>query len=155
MILEHQQLVSIRTYLEINGLNIPQVIDDLLDHLCCLVEEKMEKGVSFEEAFAEVKIIIDPNHIKEIQAYTIYFLTIKSKIMLVKGIFITAFLSVFFYVLGEMMYNILALVAENDPQLGHLMRFLLRTSGLFIFCFGFLPFLFRFGYKQFIAKLQG
>lgn len=152
--LQPTHIITIRQYLIANGLKTPSVLDDFLDHFCCLVEEKMWKGQAFEEAFSDTAALIGPVDVLEIQKDTTYFLTIKSRIMLVKGIFITAFLSVFCYVFGSLMYGLLSMPPVGNPELGYMLQGLLRTTGLGIFCFGFLPFLFRFGYAQFVAKLQ-
>lgn len=155
MILQDQQINEIRNYLLANGLKIPLVLEDMQDHFCCIIEARLREGATFDAAFQEARTLMPPEDIREIQTDTIYFLTIKSKIMLVKGIFITAFLSVFSYVLGTILYKLLLLVSDGNPELAGLLRFVLQILSLVIFAFGFLPLLFRFGYKEFVARLQG
>lgn len=152
MTLQKNQVSKIRNYLLDCGLEIPAVLEDLEDHFYCIIETKVRDGQTFEAAFDDAQELLPPEDIREIQSDTIYYLTIKSKIMLVKGIFITAFLSVFTYVLGHLMQKVLFLV--NIQELAYMVKYLLQTLGLVIFAFGFLPLLFRFGYKQFIARLQ-
>ena len=153
MKLQHHQISEIRNYLIENGLNIPDVLDDLADHISCIVEREMEEGKTFETSFLSTKQLINPEDVRQIQADTNYFITIKSKIMLVKSIFITAFLSVFVYMLGSIVYNLLAFSGVAIGTAG-MVRFALQTVGLIICAFGFLPLLFRFGYKRFIARLE-
>lgn len=149
------EIATIRHYLRTNGLETAAVLDDLADHICCIVEEKIRRGESFPDAFAATITQFTPEDVREIQENTTYYLTINSKIMLIKGIFLTAFLSVFFYVLGNVMFNLMQIATRGaDQEVAYLLQYVLRTLGLFIFCFGFLPFLFRFGYKQFVARLQ-
>ncbi|MCB0629813.1 MAG: hypothetical protein KDD15_08775 [Lewinella sp.] len=152
MKLSQLDISTIRAYLTRNGLETPAVIDDLADHICCSVEEKMRRGQDFPEAFADTIQQFTPEDIREIQESTTYYLTINSKIMLLKGIFISAFLAVFCYVLASVMFNVI--MFTGDDGLAYRLQYLLHTLGLFIFCFGFLPFLFRYGYKQFVARIQ-
>lgn len=152
MMIETQDIAQIRSYLIDNGLETPEVIEDLQDHFCCIIEGKMQEGASFQEGFQEAKHQIAPDDIREIQETTIYYLTIKSKLMLVKGIFITAFLSIFSYVLGAILAKLLGFTGQFD--LATMIHYLMQAIGLVIFGFGFLPLLFRFGYKQFVARLQ-
>jgi hypothetical protein len=35
------------------GLTYERLIDDLLDHVCCMVEEYMEKGKDFESSYSQ------------------------------------------------------------------------------------------------------
>lgn len=154
MILQDQQIDEIRNYLRGNGLDIPGVLDDLQDHFCCMMETRIQEGATFQIAFNEVRELIPPEDIRAIQADAIYYLTIKSKIMLVKGIFFTAFLSVFCYVASAIAFKLGMLgMFQGSAIIGWSQAFLPILS-LVIFAFGFLPLLFRFGYKQFVAKLQ-
>jgi hypothetical protein len=146
------EIATIRNYLITNGLETPEVVDDLTDHLSCEIEEKMRRGGAFKEAFSEAIKQFSPEDIREIQESTNYYLTINSKIMLVKGIFITAFLSVFCYTLGSGIHYLAIFL--RDIELTTMLQYTLRMLGLMIFCFGFLPLLFKFGYQQFVARLQ-
>lgn len=154
MKLQKSQIAQVRQYLLANGLETPAVLDDLQDHLCCMIEEKITGEVDFETAFSQTRGFFLPEDVQEIQRDTIYFLTIKSRIMLVKGIFITAFLSVFCFALGSAMYNLLLVAFMGEDDFSLLVQHMMRTLGMFIFCFGFLPLLFRFGYREFVARLQ-
>ncbi len=46
--------------------------DELIDHLCCDVENEMKNGFGFAEAYKRVKQRIGPGRIKEIQEETLY-----------------------------------------------------------------------------------
>ena len=48
MLLTFEQLEIIQQYVSENGLLILEVQEDVVDHLCCLIEEKMEEGFDFE-----------------------------------------------------------------------------------------------------------
>lgn len=63
------------------SLSMTSLKDDLLDHFCCFVEEKMSEGQSFEEAFDQAEMQICPNGLREIQNETTYLLYPNIKIM--------------------------------------------------------------------------
>jgi len=46
--------------------------DELIDHLCCDVENEMQHGLGFAEAYSRVKQRMGPRRIKEIQEETLY-----------------------------------------------------------------------------------
>lgn len=57
--------------------------EDLVDHLCCLTEIQMDKGVDFGDAFKVALIQTAPNGLNEIEKETIFLLNY-SKIIFMK-----------------------------------------------------------------------
>ena len=57
MHLNIEQLQIIQQYVANSGLDIPEVQEDVIDHLCCLVEIKMEEGFDFSEAFQDACLL--------------------------------------------------------------------------------------------------
>ena len=57
--------------------------DDLLDHMCCLVEIDLKKGLSFEQAYQKAFLQTSPNGYGEIQNETLFLLNY-NKIMNMK-----------------------------------------------------------------------
>ena len=57
--------------------------DDLLDHMCCLVEINMKKGLTFEQAYQKAFLQTSPNGYEEIQNETLFLLNY-NKIMNMK-----------------------------------------------------------------------
>ena len=53
------------------GLTCNRLLDDLLDHVCCMVEESMEKGSDFESSYNLVLGSIGDNRLSEIQHQTL------------------------------------------------------------------------------------
>jgi hypothetical protein len=53
------------------GLTYDRLMDDLLDHVCCMVEEFMEKGSDFESSYSLVLGSIGDNRLTEIQHQTL------------------------------------------------------------------------------------
>ncbi|HBC79303.1 MAG TPA: hypothetical protein DCZ51_11775 [Bacteroidales bacterium] len=55
--------------------------DDLIDHICCDVENAMEDGLTFYEAYMKVKQKMNPRRLKEIQEETLYAIDTKYRNM--------------------------------------------------------------------------
>ena len=53
------------------GLTYDRLLDDLLDHICCLVEEDMETGKDFESSYNQVLDSIGEKRLPEIQHQTL------------------------------------------------------------------------------------
>ena len=68
---------------EINqqGLTYTQLQKELLDHLCCDIEAKMNEGLEFLKAFEEVRHHIENNRIQKIQEETLLLINQKYRIM--------------------------------------------------------------------------
>ncbi len=63
------------------GLTYEPLIDDIVDHLCCMVEEKMEEGNSFKKSYREAINSIGENRLPEIQHQTLILLNKKHQKM--------------------------------------------------------------------------
>jgi hypothetical protein len=101
--------------------------DDLIDHICCDVENEMEKGLNFTEAYRSVKQKMGSRRLKEIQEETLYAVDTKyrdmkniMKISGVTGTIMLGFASIF--------------KIQHFPGAGILM-----TLGALILAFVFLP----------------
>ena len=57
------------------------LFDDLIDHVCCDVENEMQNGLSFKEAYNRVKKKIGHRGLKEIQEETLYAVDTKYRKM--------------------------------------------------------------------------
>ncbi|NSW94899.1 MAG: hypothetical protein HPY62_09370 [Bacteroidales bacterium] len=55
--------------------------EDLIDHICCDVEEEMENGLTFNEAYTRVKQKFGWRRLKEIQEETLYAIDTNYKFM--------------------------------------------------------------------------
>ena len=114
--------------------------DDLTDHFCCLVEDEMRKGRSFEEAYHKAYKNICPNGFEEIQRETIYLLNNQKLEIMKKMMIVSAFLSSSGILFGALFK------LQHWPYSGFLLLF-----GLFflVLC---LTTLFIYLYKQEITK---
>jgi hypothetical protein len=57
------------------------LLEDLIDHVCCDVENEMQNGLSFSEAYQKVKQKMGSRRIKEIQKETLYIVDTKYRYM--------------------------------------------------------------------------
>ena len=75
------QIELIRGDIRQNGIEMSDLEDDLLDHICCALEEELDVNSSFESAYGKIKSLVCPNGYREIQEETTYLLTLKFKKM--------------------------------------------------------------------------
>jgi hypothetical protein len=64
-------LDRIRSDLARLGLTYERLVEDVLDHVCCLVEEEMNRGIDFETSYDHVLGTIGESQLKEIQHHTL------------------------------------------------------------------------------------
>ena len=71
------QVELIRGNIRQNGIEMTDLEDDLLDHICCALEEELNVNSSFESAYSKIKSLVCPNGYREIQEETTQLLTLK------------------------------------------------------------------------------
>ncbi|WP_456458164.1 hypothetical protein [Reichenbachiella sp.] len=74
--------------------------DDLIDHLCCVVETKLEAGKDFENAFEEAFAQTTPNGCQEIEQETYLLINFKKFTMMKKITYTLGFLFSLTFVVG-------------------------------------------------------
>lgn len=62
-------------------ISFSHLMDELIDHVCCDVENEMRQGLSFAEAYRKVKAKMGPRRLKEIQEETLYAVDTKYRYM--------------------------------------------------------------------------
>jgi uncharacterized membrane protein (DUF106 family) len=101
--------------------------DDLIDHICCEVENIMQQGVDFQNAFVEIKKSFGVKDLQKVQEQTLLLIDknyrIMKKTMKVSGVLSTSLL----------MFGSLFKI-NHWPGAG-----LILVLGFFILCFLFLP----------------
>lgn len=81
----------IEDFVDAQGLKIPTLRDDLIDHLCCVVENELGKGKSFEQLLEKAVMDLAPNGLADIQHKTIFLLNAKRIIILKKLMYLIGF----------------------------------------------------------------
>lgn len=83
---------TIEALVDNEGLTIPTLRDDVIDHLCCVVESGLGKEASFEQLLDEAIMDLAPNGLLEIQHNTIFLLNSKRIIMMKKLMYVIGLL---------------------------------------------------------------
>ena len=113
--------------------------DDLLDHMCCLVEIEIKKGLSFEQAYQKAFLQTSPNGYGEIQNETLFLLNY-NKIMNMKRLtYISGFIFSASFTLG-MLFKLLHWPGATS----------MLYMGIFGLAFVFVPMLLVNRYKELI-----
>ncbi len=130
MKLSTAQIEIVRSIIDQSRIQIQTLKDDLLDHLCCVVEIKMDSGKAFDQALMEAQLEIAPGGLDEIQRETL-FLFNSIKIMRIKKImYLIGLLSAMAFVSGWT-FSLLHLPGGKE----------LSIYGFLSFAFVFLPLL--------------
>lgn len=82
----------IEDVVDAQGLSIRTLRDDVIDHLCCVVESKLGKGKSFEQLLDEAITDLAPNGLIDIQHQTIFLLNAKRIRMMKKLMYVIGFM---------------------------------------------------------------
>ena len=130
MKLNDEQIAEIRKTVEQSGIGIQTLRDDLVDHLCCVAESKIETGKKFETALSEALHELAPDGLDEIQRETIYLLNSNKTIFMKKLMYLVGLLSTMAFVSGWAC-GLLQLPGHRE----------LSIYGFFAFVFIFLPLL--------------
>lgn len=128
MTLSSDNILAIKTVIERSEIKIPSLKDDLLDHLCCVIESKMSKGITFDKSLLEAVSELAPNGLKEIENQTIFLLNAKKIMIMKKFMLLVGLLSLVTTCIGLMLRLLHFEGAVN-----------ITTTGLVIFGVVFLP----------------
>jgi len=96
--LSEEQIDFICRDIQARGVEMESLQQDLLDHVCCIIEQNLEANGNFEEFYFQTIRRFYKNELKEIEEETLFLLTHKNyyamkKIMLTSGAFSTIVLS--------------------------------------------------------------
>jgi hypothetical protein len=95
MELNEQQINFIRQDLQAAGIFMNDLLDNLVDHICCRLETYVE-GSDFRSAYAKVLESFGENGLIKIQEETQRLITITKEKQMKKTMFLIGFLAVFF-----------------------------------------------------------
>jgi hypothetical protein len=68
--LTSEQRNAVRDYLYEQGLTFKPLLNDIADHLSCELEERMQEGLLFADAFNQSRSEIPPHHFQQLQSDT-------------------------------------------------------------------------------------
>jgi len=142
-ILSIAQIQQIERDVYQENLSYSHLQDDLIDHICCDLEERMKSGTSFESAYREVQENIGDKGLRKIQQDTLLLID-KNYRMMKKSM----------KTLGTIALAMMALAALFKLNHWHGAGAMMALS-FFITCFAFYPAMLYTMYKEVSHKKQG
>lgn len=100
MKLSSEQIGIIQERVESSNIGIQTLKDDIIDHLCCVVEDQLGKGKNFETSLEGAIHELAPDGFDEIQRETIFLLNSTKIIAMKKFMYLIGMLSAMSFVLG-------------------------------------------------------
>jgi hypothetical protein len=122
------------------GLTYDRLIDDMLDHVCCMVEENMEEGSDFESSYSQVLDTIGEKSLPEIQHQTL--LNLDKKFQRMKN---------FTYIFG-LSSAILTILGSFFKRMHWPGAGIMITVGLVLIVLVFLPLYFISNHREQVEK---
>lgn len=98
--LTEQNISEIELLIEARGVEMKELSYDLVDHICCMIEEKMESGKSYTSALEESMASFGKKGIRQIQEETTFLLT-KNILAMRKTMHITGITAATLLLLGS------------------------------------------------------
>ncbi len=92
MKLTPEQENTIEKWVDSQGLKIRSLRDDLVDHLCCVVESEMQPGKSFQQLLNQAISDLAPNGLIDIENKTVFLLNSKRILIMKKLLYSTGFI---------------------------------------------------------------
>lgn len=87
-----------------SGLTSVHLQPELLDHYCCIVEEKMSEGKSFDDAYKYAWTAINPGGIHEIEEELFFLIYLNKQTTMNKMKYLGGFFAASFIALGFLFY---------------------------------------------------
>ncbi|AXT53291.1 hypothetical protein D1818_21590 [Aquimarina sp. BL5] len=141
MKLSVEQEKSIKDFVDEQGLTIPALRDDILDHLCCVVESELKAGKTFDQSLHEAISELAPNGLIDLEHKTFFLLNSKRIIMMKKLMYFIGFVGALTLTTG-ITFKILWYPGANK----------LFITGFLLLLLVFVPMLAFDRYKVAIAK---
>lgn len=99
-ILSDTQIDFILDDIRRNGVEIEDLQLNLLDHICCIIEQNLEENGDFEQFYFSTRKMFYKHHLKEIEEETISLMTYKNYYMMKKIMMISGIISVALMTMG-------------------------------------------------------
>jgi hypothetical protein len=138
--LNENQVDEIRQLIEAKGAEMEELTNDLLDHICCMVEERMNHESDFRKVLQETMAVFGNNGIRNIQDETTFLLT-KNLLAMKKTTHIIGITAAIFLLIGTF-FKIYHLPGAS----------VLYVSGGFLLSIIFLPLMLTIKIKEKISK---
>lgn len=139
--LTDEQIEFIADQVNKSKINSNELKEDLIDHFCCIIEDDIRLGKSFEESYNRAYQIVCPNGFEEIHQETILLLTSKNIIIMKKLLFSLGFITTIFLVTSFLFK------ALHLPGAG-----VLLVIASFVLTFVFVPLVLLYFYRKQFSK---
>jgi hypothetical protein len=136
MELNEQQVEQVLTHLRSKGIAMQSLQDDLLDHLCCMIEQRNDTK-SFDEVFKEVMLEFSADELRMVQIETNRLITLLKFKTMNTTLRISGLVSAISILTGSI-FKIMHWPGAN----------MLFVIGMFLMAVLFLPLFFALRYKQ-------
>lgn len=93
--LSDEQIDFIADDIRQRGIHLPGLHENLLDHICIIIEERLEKEEEFETVYAAVIKTFYNNELKELEEQALFLVQFNRHWMLSRGVFFTILFSIF------------------------------------------------------------
>ena len=140
--LTEKHISEITTLIRAKGVEMEELLYDLVDHTCCMIEEKMEQGKNYPSALEESMSSFGNNGIRNIQEETTYLLT-KNILAMRKTMHIIGITAAILLLLGSI-FKI-----QHWPGAGAM-----YILGGALLCFVFMPLFLTVRIKEKVGKLN-
>jgi len=77
-LLNEYQVQQVEQYFKNNGIKKRPIVEDFLDHICCMIESKMESGYTFEDSLIKAFEKLSINEIKNIEFFTLKLINMET-----------------------------------------------------------------------------
>lgn len=135
MELTSEQILFIKQDLREKGITMDDLAENLLDHICCTIENGSE--TDFPNAYSEALTAFGNGGLKNIQIETILLINLKKEIIMRKTMYFLCYVSAFLISTG-LLFKI-----QHWPGAA-----IILTVAIVLFNFGFLPVYFYDRYKR-------
>ena len=98
--LSDEQVATVQERISSAGHLQRDLLNGLLDHYCCFIEQEMDKGREFEAAYELAFVAITPNGAEEIQEELFFLMTIHKQINMKRIIYGSGFVTAFSISMG-------------------------------------------------------
>ncbi|MBL4592528.1 MAG: hypothetical protein JKX68_01790 [Flavobacteriales bacterium] len=137
-----QNIREITVLVEARGVEMKELSYDLVDHICCMIEEKMESGKNYASALEESMSSFGKKGIRQIQEETTFLIT-KNILAMRKTMHITGITAAILLLFGTI-FKI-----QHWPGAG-----LMYVLGATSLCFLFMPLFLTVRIKEKVGKLN-
>lgn len=113
--LNEQQLDFILSDIHARGITLESLQYDLLDHICVIIEQKLEKAEDFEQCYEATIKAFYRQDLREIEEATIFLLACRHRLMLTRTQFFCLLFTIF---IGPFVSYDLAWLVTSGPAAG-------------------------------------